>query len=76
MRHKATEYENVFSEILIRKCLPVLNYGLNCVFFDTNSFNVICKAWNIAFSGYLVVRGLTQPDCYFYNVILCQQNIY
>ncbi len=49
LRHKVTGYEDVFSEILIRKCLPVLDYGLDCVFLDSSSFNVISKAWNTAF---------------------------
>ena len=48
LRHKVTGYEDVFSEILIRKCLPVLDYGLDCVFLDTSSFNFISKAWNTA----------------------------
>ena len=49
LRHKVTGYEDVFSEILIRKCLPELNYGLDYVFLDTSSFTVISKAWNTAF---------------------------
>ena len=49
LRHKVTGYEDVFSQILIRKCLPVLDYGLDYVFLDTHSFNVISKAWNKAF---------------------------
>ena len=32
LRHMVTRYEDVFSEILIRKCLPVLDYGLDSVF--------------------------------------------
>ena len=48
LRHKVTGYD-VFSEILIRKCLPVLDYGIDCVFLDTSFFNDISKAWNTAF---------------------------
>ena len=76
LRHKETGYEDVFSEILIRKCLPVLDYELDCVFLDTSSFNVVSKAWNSVFRWLFSHKGSTQPDCYFYNVILCQQNIY
>jgi hypothetical protein len=49
LRHKFAGYEDVFAEILIKKCLPVLNYGLDCVHLDLNSFNVISKCWNTAF---------------------------
>ena len=49
LRHRVTECEDVFSEILIRICLPVSHYGLECVFLDTGFFNVISKAWNTAF---------------------------
>ena len=48
-QHKVTGYEDVFSEILIRKCLSALDYGLDCVFLNTSSFNFISKAWNTAF---------------------------
>ena len=49
LRHKVAGFEDVFSEILIKKCLPVLDYGVDCLFLDSNCFNVISKAWNIAF---------------------------
>ena len=49
LRYKVTGYEDVFLEILIRKCLPELDYRLDCVFSDTSFFNVTSKAWNTAF---------------------------
>jgi hypothetical protein len=43
LRHKVAGYEDVFSEILVKKCLPVLEYGLDCVHLDTSSFNAVNK---------------------------------
>ena len=45
---------HVFSQILMRKCLPLLNCGFDCVFLNTSSFNVISKAWNTAFRWLLI----------------------
>ena len=49
LRHNLAGYEDVFVEILIKKCLPVLNYGLNCTHGDLNSLDIISNCWNIAF---------------------------
>ena len=38
---KSENYTSVFTEILIRKCLPVLIYGLDAVPFDSNSINLV-----------------------------------
>jgi hypothetical protein len=42
-------YEDVFSEILVKKCLPVLEYGLDCVHLGISSFSAVNKCWNTAF---------------------------
>ena len=49
LRHKVDGYEYVFSNILIKKCLPILNYALECIYLDTASFNTVSKSWNMAF---------------------------
>ena len=41
-------YEDVFATILIKKCLPILNYGLDCIVLNSYSFNVVSKSWNNA----------------------------
>ena len=38
---KVTGYEDAFSEILKKKYVPVLNYGVDCVYLDSYSSNVI-----------------------------------
>ena len=50
LRHKVIGYEQFFSEILIIKCLPVLNYGVDCVYLGSYSSNVINKCWSTAFN--------------------------
>ena len=49
LRNKVVGFEDIFAHVLVRKCLPILNYGLDCVLLDYNSINVISKSWNTAF---------------------------
>jgi hypothetical protein len=49
LRNKVIGYENVFAQILIRKCLPVLSYGLECVFLNSQSIRSVTQAWNLSF---------------------------
>ena len=42
-------YENVCAEIFIRKCLPVLMYGLDAVSLDSNCIKLVTQVWNCAF---------------------------
>ena len=39
----------VFAEILIRKCLTFLMYGLDAVSLVNNSINLVTQVWNCAF---------------------------
>ena len=49
LRHKGDGYEDVFSNILVKKCLPILNYALKGIYLDSASLNTVSKSWNIAF---------------------------
>ena len=49
LHFKSVRYENVFAKILIRKCLPVLIYGLDAVFLDSNSIKLVTQVWKCAF---------------------------
>ena len=49
LHSKSVGYENVFAEILLRKCLPVLMYGLDAVSLDSNSIKLVTQVWNCAF---------------------------
>ena len=48
LRHKVDGYEVVFSNILVKKCLSILNYVLECIYLDSASFNTLNKSWNMA----------------------------
>ena len=47
--YKVDGYEDVFSYIFIKKCLPTLNYALECFYLDSAYFNTASKSWNITF---------------------------
>ena len=49
LRNKVVGYEDVFANILVKQYLPILEYGIDSVDLDSNTFNVINKAWNTAF---------------------------
>jgi hypothetical protein len=49
LRCKMEGYEDVFATILVKKCLPVLLYGLDCLFLDSYSVRIVTQAWNCAF---------------------------
>ena len=44
LQYKVMGYEDVFATILIKMCLPILNYGLDCIVLDLYSFNVVSKS--------------------------------
>ena len=66
------------AEILIRKCLPFLTYGLDAVFLDSNSIKLVTQVWNCAFRWLYRVGQFTSTrhlfdnhgilDFYLYNV--------
>ena len=45
---KVDGYEYIFSNILMKKCLPILNYALECIYLDSASFNTVSKSWDKA----------------------------
>ena len=49
LHHKVKGYESFFADILIKKCLPVLTYSLECCMLDSVSLNSVNRAWNMAF---------------------------
>jgi hypothetical protein len=49
LRNKVIGYETVFVDILIKKCLPVLFYGMECTFLDKQSVKSLSQAWNLSF---------------------------
>jgi hypothetical protein len=60
LRHKCIGYEDVFAKILVSKCLPILNYGMDCICLDSKSTNVIAKSWNNAFRWLFNLKKLIQ----------------
>ena len=72
LRYKVVEYEDVFATILIKKCLLILNYGLDCIVLDSHSFNVVSKSWtNARFGGYLIIGNMTLHVGCSTIIILC-----
>jgi hypothetical protein len=49
LRFKVKGLENVFANILVQKCLPVLFYGLDCIMLNSVELKSVCQAWNMAF---------------------------
>ena len=49
LHFKSVGCENVFAEILIRKFLQVLMYGLAAVSLDSNSIKLVTQVWNCTF---------------------------
>ena len=49
LRSRVAGYEDIFTNILVKKCLPILDYGLDCVVLDSYFLNVISKSWITAF---------------------------
>ena len=66
LHFRSVGYENVFTEILIRKCLPVLMYGLDAVSLDSNSIKLVTQVWNCAFRWLYGVDKFTSTR-YLFN---------
>ena len=49
LQFKVKGYEIVFADIIVKKCLPILLYSLNCCMLNTSSINSVSQAWNMAF---------------------------
>ena len=49
-------YEHIFTDILIRKCLPVLFYGLDSCSLNYDVIKPESKAWNMAFKWLFNMR--------------------
>ena len=67
LRYKVMGYEDVLATILIKKCLHILNYGLDCVVLDSYSFNVVSKSWNNAFRWLFNYRKYDSICWLFYD---------
>ena len=67
LRYKVMRYEDVFATILIKKCLPNLNYGLDSIVLDSHSFNVVSKPWNNTFRWLFNYRKYDSTRWLFYN---------
>ena len=65
LHFKSVGYENVFAEILIRKCLPVLMYGLDAVPLNSNSVKLVIQVWNCAFRWLYGVGKFTSTRHFF-----------
>ena len=67
LRYKVMGYEDVFATILIKKCLPILNYGIDCIVLDSHSFNVVSNSWNDVFRWLFNYRKYESIRWLFYD---------
>ena len=56
LRFKRQGYEHIFADILIRKCLSVLFYGLNSCSLNYDVIKSVSKAWKMAFKWFFNTR--------------------
>ena len=56
LRFKRQSYEHIFADILIRKCLSVLFYGLDSCSLSYDVMKSVSKAWNMAFKWLFNMR--------------------
>ena len=67
LHFQSVGYKHVFTEILIRKFLPVLMYGLDAVSLDSNSIKLVTQVWNCAFRWLYGVGKFTSIRHFFDN---------
>ena len=63
--NKVIGYADVFANIFIKQCLLISEYGIDSVDLDSNTFNVINKAWNTAFK-WLFNYGKFDSTCWLF----------
>jgi hypothetical protein len=56
-----------FSEILVKKCLLVLEYDLDFVHLGTSFFNAVNNCWNIAFRWLFGLGNYKSTSLWFYS---------
>ena len=56
LRLKTSGIEHMFVDLLIKKCLPILFYGLDCCTLSRTSLNSVSKAWNMSFKWLFNMR--------------------
>jgi hypothetical protein len=59
LRQKLHGYEKVYVELIIKKCMPILFYGLGAFALTSEMLNAISQVWNMAFR---FVFGLRKHD--------------
>jgi hypothetical protein len=59
LRNKLSGYEAVYTELILKKCMPILFYGLGVFNINANMINVLSQVWNMAFR---FIYGLRKHD--------------
>ena len=73
LRNKVVGYEDIFANILAKQCLPILEYSSDSVDLDSNTFNVIYKAYNTTFKWLFNYGKFDSTRWLFYeHIIQCQ----
>jgi hypothetical protein len=56
LRMKTVGFEYMFVDILVKKCLPILFYGLDCCTLNNTVMKSVCRAWNMSFKWLFNMR--------------------
>jgi hypothetical protein len=59
LRNKLPGHESVYVELILKKCMPVLFYGIGVFSLNSNMLNMLSQMWNMAFR---FVFGLRKFD--------------
>jgi hypothetical protein len=59
LRNKLPGHESVYVELILKKCMPILFYGIGVFSLSSNMLNMLSQMWNMAFR---FVFGLRKFD--------------
>lgn len=59
LRGRVSGFEDVYLNVILTKCMPILFYGIDCLCVDSRSMNSLSVIWNTAFRWIL---GITRYE--------------
>jgi hypothetical protein len=60
LRNKLPGHESVYVELILKKCMPVLFYGIGVFSLNSNMLNMLSQMWNMAFRFVFGLRKIQQ----------------
>ena len=71
LRGRIISFENVYVNVMVTKCMPILFYGIDCLHLDCNSLNRLSVVWNTALDGSIVSQDMNICVLIYETVIQC-----